>query len=118
MMTRISPVVLIVCCFQILAVRCDRPVCENANPLFDKYSPNTKEYNDELVNQLARVDRSNLSYWMDIYHEDKTSQCILADVQGDGLCAKIVLVVNDSYKGIERLFENRGVGYRGPSLKT
>jgi hypothetical protein len=38
-------------------------------------------------------------------------------VQGDGLFAKFVLVVNDSKKGIEKLLKNKGRGYSGAELK-
>jgi len=55
-------------------VSCDRPACNNTNSIFDKYSPETKIYKDELVKQLSNIDKSRLSYWMDSYQEDKNSQ--------------------------------------------
>jgi|LauGreSuBDMM15SN_2_FD.fasta_scaffold494228_1 hypothetical protein len=96
---------------------CDRLVCKNTNIIFDKYSPDTKEYKNELVNQLAKVDKSKLTYWMDTYQEDNNSKYINAHIQGDGLCAQIVLTVNGSVKGIDGILKTKGMGYRGAELE-
>lgn len=101
----------------LLTVGCDTPTCKNTNSTFDKYAPDTKEYKDELVKQLATVDKSKLTYWMDTYQEDNNSKYINALIQGDGLCAKIVLTVNDSGKGIEDILKNKGKGYHGAQLE-
>lgn len=98
-------------------ISCDRPVCKNTNTIFDKYSPDTKEYKDELVKQLAKVNKSKLSYWIDTYQEVNNSEYIHAHIQGDGLCAKIVLVVNGADKGIEGIIKTKGMGYRGAELE-
>lgn len=97
---------------------CDRPECENTNLIFEKYSPELKEYKDELVNQLAKVDRSKLTYWIDSYQEDKNSKYIYSHIQGDGLCAKIVLEIYDSEKGIKGIIKNKGKGYQGAELEN
>ena len=97
---------------------CDRPVCENTNAVFNKYSPDSKEYKDELVKLLAKIDKSKLTYWVDTYQEDKTSKYIHAHIQGDGLCAKIILSVNNSQKGIDNILKNKGMGYSGAKLEN
>ncbi|WP_264521362.1 hypothetical protein [Flavobacterium sp. N1994] len=97
---------------------CDRPVCKNTNPIFDKYTPDTKEYKNELGKQLAKVDTSQLSYWMDKYQEKNKAPYLWVYIQGDGLCAEVVLKVNDSHKGIEGILENKGKGYGGAELKN
>jgi len=97
---------------------CDRPACENTNSIFSKFAPDAKEYKDELVKQLANVEKSQLSYWMDTYQENNDAQRILVNIQGKGLCAKILLVVKDSEKGIEGLLNNKGLGYRGAELEN
>ena len=43
---------------------CDRPQCTNENLVFKTNEPNSKEYKDELVAQLNKVDRSKLNYWL------------------------------------------------------
>ena len=108
---------LIIFGFLVLATSCDRPVCENANPIFDKNPPDSKAYKDELVKQLLKVDKAKLAYWFDNYKDNQNSQFIQANVQGDGLCAKIILTVNESDKGIEELLVNKGGGYSGAELQ-
>lgn len=101
----------------VLTVSCDRPVCKSPNTVFDRYSPDTKEYKDELAKQLKHVDESKLTYWMDTYqHRDKI-QSLRAHIEGEGLCAKIVLSIKDSVKGIEGIIRNKGMGYSGAELK-
>ena len=97
-------------------VACERPVCKNSNTIFDKYSPDSKEYKDELIKQLANIDKSKLTYWMDMYQEDKSSQNIHAYIQGEGICAKIVLSIDGSVKGVEEILKNKGAGYVGAGL--
>ena len=116
-MTKTSIFILTIFGLLIFATSCNRTMCKNTNPNFDNYSPDTKEYKDELVKQLATVDKSKLTYWMDTYKEDNNSQTILAHIQGDGLCAKILLVVNESDKGIEGIIKNKGMGYGGAELE-
>ena len=115
-MTKTSNFILAIFGLLIFVTGCDRPVCKNTNPVFDKHSPEAKEYKDELVKQLATVDKSKLTYWIDKYQEDNNSEHILAHIQGDGLCAQIFLTINDSQKGIEGVIKNKGMGYRGAGL--
>ena len=116
-MKRIPASILTMLGVVIFMTGCDRPGCKNTNPIFDKYSPQTKEYKDELVKQLARFDRSKLSYWMDSIQVDNNARFIHAHVQGDGLCAKIVLTIDSSEKGIEGIMRTSGMGYRGAELE-
>jgi len=116
-MTKFSTFTLTISGLLFLVASCDRRECKNTNLIFDKFSPDTKEYKEELVKQLAKVDKSKLTYWMDTYQEGDSSQYIYAHIQGDGLCAKVVLIINDSEKGIEGLLKNKGMGYSGAELK-
>jgi hypothetical protein len=104
-------------CALLLLTGCDRPACNNKNPVFDQYSPDSKEYKDELVKQLGTVDQSKLTFWMDWYEEKNKRVFIHTYVQGDGLCARMVLSVKDSDEGIEGLIKNKGLGYRGAGLE-
>lgn len=116
-MTKFSKKALTVFSFITLVVSCDRPVCKNTNQIFDKYSPASKEYKDELVKQLAKVDKSKLTYWMDSYQENNNAQYLYALIQGDGICAKFVLTVSGAVKGIEEILKAKGMGYNGADLK-
>lgn len=96
---------------------CDRPVCKNTNTVFDRFSPETKEYKDELVKQLKQVDNSKLSYWLDKYQETDTQELLYISIQGDGLCAKGVVTVKQWNK-IEGIKRTKGKGYIGAKLKN
>lgn len=102
----------------IFAVSCDKPKCENTNTIFQRYSPDAKEYQDELVKQLSKIDKSKITYWIDTYKEDYNSKYLFVHIQGEGLCAKIVLTINDSSKGIEGILKNKGKGYIGAELEN
>jgi hypothetical protein len=116
-MTKILTFILTIFGLAILVVGCDRPVCKNTNLIFNKYSADAKEYKDELVKQLATVDKSKLTYWMDTYQENNDAKLINIHIQGDGLCAKIILTINGSDKGIEGIIKSKGIGYSGAELE-
>ncbi len=96
---------------------CNQPECKNTNPIFDKYSPESNEYKKELANVIANIDRSKLTFWIDSYLDDNVSQRILANVQGEGLCAKMVLIVYNPESGLENIIANKAVGYHGAELE-
>jgi len=100
----------------IFIVSCDRPECKNINPVFDKYSPETREYKNELVKHLKRIDNSKLSYWLDKYQEDDSLQYLHVFIQGDGLCAKGVVTVNKWDDKLEGIHKAKGKGYSGAEL--
>ena len=108
---------LLLVILQISTLGCDRPACKNTNPVFETHSPDTKAYKDELIRQLSKADRSKLSYWMNAYRKYGNAVYIWANVQGDGLCAQIMMTVKDSDKGIKGILQTKGRGYRGAELK-
>ena len=103
-------------CLLIFVVSCDRPQCKNTNPVFDKFSPNEKEYKDELVRQLKSVDNSKLSYWLDKYQEDDGLQYLHVFIQGDGLCAKGIVTIKKWDDKLEGIHKAKGMGYSGAEL--
>jgi hypothetical protein len=103
---------LVLVTFATLFIGCDRPVCKNTNPLFDKYSPDSREYKAELVKQLGIVDKSKLSYWFNEYAESNGQEQLFFNIQGDGLCAVIVLNVEEWGK-LEELRQKKGMSFRG-----
>ena len=102
----------------IFIVSCDRTECTNTNVIFDKFTPETKEYKDELIKQIAKVDKTKLTYWMKSYQENDNSQSINVNIQSDSLCAEIVLKIASSKNGIEGILKNKGKGYIGAELKN
>ena len=105
-------------CFLIFIVSCDRPICKNTNPIFDKFSADRKEYKDELAKVLEKIDKTKLKYLMENYQEIGKSQFIYVNIQGDGLCAKMFLTIESSKKGIEGILKNKGDGYIGAELEN
>ena len=93
-------------------ISCDRPECKNENPIFEVYEPNSKKYKDELVNQLNRIDKSKLTYWLQKYDEQNGKETLYFNIQGDGLCAILHLTIKNWNK-LEDVREKKGVGRRG-----
>jgi hypothetical protein len=93
-------------------VSCDRPDCNNDNPIFEIYQPDSKEYKTELAEVLNTVDQSKLKYWLQKYDEQSGIETLYFYVQGDGLCAVLHLTVSDWNK-LEKVRERKGVGRRG-----
>ena len=102
----------IVCVLSACFVSCDRPECTNVNQIFEINRPVSKSYKDELVHQLESVDQSKLTYWLIKYEEIDRQEWLFFNVQGDGLCAIIVLKMEDWNK-LEDLRDRRDVSYRG-----
>lgn len=72
-------------CLALLLSACDRPVCKNINPVFDKYSPDSDEYKSELIKQLEVVDKTKLTYWFSQYVESAGKELLFFHIQGDGI---------------------------------
>lgn len=103
---------------QFVTISCDRPVCKNTNPTFDKYLPETNEYKSELAKQLKIIDQSKLTFWVDKYVVQNNSKYLYANIQSDELCAIIVLSIKNSTDGIQGIIEHEGGGYTGAELKN
>lgn len=91
---------------------CDRPQCENQNPIFDSYTPNSSTYKLELAEQLKTIDQSKLTYWLQKYEQQDDQEYLFFHVQGEGLCAILVLTMIH-WDQLERIREKQGVGSRG-----
>jgi hypothetical protein len=94
---------------------CDRPECRNTNAVFDRFTPESKEYKAELAKQVQRIGAGKLRYWYDGYREEGGHEYIIANIQGNGLCAKGELLVTD-WAGIEGLRGAEANGYEGAEL--
>jgi hypothetical protein len=98
------------------AVSCDRPNCENVNPIFNQYDMNSEEYKTELLSQIEENGQNNLTYWFSSYAEENGNEYIIVYIQNDSLCAKGVIKVDDWGK-IEGIKRTKGKGYVGAELK-
>lgn len=54
---------------------------------------------------------------MDSFEKNEESVFMTTHIQGDGLCANMVLLLKDSKNGIEDIVERKGMGYQGAELK-
>ena len=93
-------------------IACDRPACTNENPIFDQNEPSSKVYKDELVKQLQSVDATKLKYWLAEYEAQQNEEFLHFYVQGEGVCAKMVLTVNE-WDRLENVRRLKGKSYRG-----
>lgn len=99
-------------CFT-LASSCGRKECANTNPIFDKFSPTSQEYKSELAMQLTSFDNSALRYWLKEYSEINNKQYLIFHVQGDGLCAKMVMAMEHWSDNLKYVKAAKGKSYQG-----
>ena len=100
----------------VLMFSCDRSECKNENNIFNEFAPDSKEYREELARQLQKMDAMDLTYWFDQYELKGDKEYINIHIQGNDLCAKGVVLVEE-WKGLEGIRKTKGVGYRGAQLK-
>jgi len=116
MKTKINPLLTLIA-LAAFFIACDRPDCKNTNPLFDRYSPDSREYKAELLRQLEIVDKAKLTYWFNQYIESDGQEQLFFNVQGDGLCAIIVINVKEWGK-LKELRQKQGAGFRGAEFRN
>jgi hypothetical protein len=101
----------------VLFTACNRPECNNNNPIFSKFSPENKAYKDELIKQLKSQSKTDLTYWFEQYHNQNGKEYIQVRIQGADLCAEGMLLVQNWGK-LENIQRVEGKGYRGAELKN
>ena len=115
---KLNKLALPVVCLTLL-YGCDRPKCTNTNPVFDRFSPETKAYKAELVKQLNNSNETKTSYWIEQYVEAEGRIFMSIYVQGEGLCAKTRLDITDTANGgsqIRGYKKIKGGGFSGAEL--
>ena len=60
------------------ALSCDRPICDNKNPIFDKNDINSLEYKTELIHQMDKFGKRSLTYWFDSYMKEDERNTLLS----------------------------------------
>lgn len=96
---------------------CDRPECQNTNPVFNSFSSDKQEYKKELVHQLSELPANSLRFWLKDFKLNSAKEILVFYVQGEGLCAEMELEVKD-WTGMENLREQQGESYRGAEFKN
>ncbi|MCB9174476.1 MAG: hypothetical protein H6589_07690 [Flavobacteriales bacterium] len=92
------------------------PDCKNTNKIFNEYSPNTLEYNTELIRLLKKTESLETSYWLGGYLDPEH---ISIFIQNDSICT-IALITINAHKlkndggFLTHLMQVNGVSYNGP----
>ena len=105
--------ILIYSVILILLASCNRPVCKNDNPIFEKFSPSSKEYKNELVSQLKTIDHKELRYWLKEYARVNGEEYLKFHIQSDNLCAIIVLTMQHWDDKLKYVRAAKGKSYQG-----
>ena len=100
----------------VVAMSCDRPTCNNTNPVFDHHDPDSKVYKEELVSQINLIDNHKLTYWLKEYKEKDGKELCYFYIQGDGLCAVMATDVTNAEQ-LEDVRIKNGVTYRGAEFR-
>lgn len=96
---------------------CSKPDCTNSNPVFNKYAPNTKQYNEELARQLKKHKPNQLRYWIESTAISGNREYLVAEVQGEDLCAMLWLdITNDGDRKMEHVKLVKARSYEGAAL--
>ena len=103
--------------FTFILISCDRSKCKNTNPIFDSNSLESNVYKKELIKEIDRIGKENLTYWLSDYSEQNGQEYIIVHIQGKELCAKGLIHVTD-WKKMKGIKNTKGKGYRGAQLKN
>lgn len=95
---------------------CDRSICKNQDPVFDRSSYDSQEYKQELADHIGKIGMDNLHYWFDAYVQQNGNDYILVNIQNDSLCATGMIRMKDWNK-LEGIKRAKGVSYKGAELK-
>jgi len=116
MKTKVNVLFILFCLFMFFSA-CERTNCTNTNPVFDKFRPDDKEYKAELIKQLETTDKSKLRYWFKEYVVSNDRELLFFYIQGDGLCAQLVLYV-EKWNKLGELRKKKGVSFRNAEFKA
>lgn len=104
------------CACVVLVAACKRKECKNTDAAFDKLLPGTEEYRRALAQKIKTSGAQNLNYYLEDYKEVTGKRYLQVKIQGDSLCAKIMMEVKN-WSGIENIKATEGKGYHGAELK-
>lgn len=96
----------------LIAVSCNNAEVKE-NPVFATHLPETKQYKDEVVRQLASADKSKLIYYFDSYEEIDGKNYLHVSIEGDNLNAIVPMLVKEWDLTLQPIKEFKGKGYGG-----
>lgn len=104
--------ILTIAVFSTVLISCNNSDCQNSNPVFDNFPPESQEYKAELIKQLKTADPKKLTYWFTEYKNITGNDYLYFRIKGDGICAIVPLLVNNWGK-LQDLRQKKGASYRG-----
>jgi len=93
---------------------CDKPRCENTNPIYIENAIDSKVYNDELLKELSTEE--NLSFWLKEVKTENNKDYLVVNIYNENVCTAGQFLVRD-WKGIESIQKSKGIGHRGAQLQ-
>lgn len=98
---------------------CNPSDCVNTNPVFDQYSPQDKEYKEELAKVVGSCHKDSIAAWIHSYDAAKGREYIYVNMIGRSVCAIAVMDItgNEELKQYRKV---KGQSYSGaflPQLK-
>lgn len=101
----------------ICLLACNKPHCKNNNPILQQNTTGSRAYTDELLKQIERLSPAKTSFWLDSFQEINHVKMLHLSVQGEGLCAKMQVIIQQAITGIEGIIQTKGKSYSGAELK-
>lgn len=95
---------------------CDRPECNNTNPVFDNNTPNSEIYKSELAKQIRSRNSKDIFYWIDQDTMENGKDYLLVHTQSGHLCAQMHMQVND-WGRLAHVKEVHSMSYIGAGLE-
>jgi hypothetical protein len=93
--------------------------CNNTNPIFDKYNPDSDEYKKELIKKLRLLGIENATYYITGcgHNKEYDTEYLSVRVEGKELCAYADINIYKKDKHITSIFETEAFGYRGSEIE-
>lgn len=98
-----------------LFAACNPAECVNTNPVFDQYSPDDKEYKEELARVVGLCHKDSIAAWVQAYTARRGREYMYVNMIGRSVCATAILDItgNDELEDFRRV---KGKSYRGALL--
>ncbi len=95
---------------------CNRPQCNNTNPVFENNLPASPIYKNELAKQLEQQNNDGLTYWFKSYEERNGKTYLQFYVQNDSVCAVADVLVRQWDDKLAEIKQTKGMGYVGAEI--
>ncbi|PZR12623.1 MAG: hypothetical protein DI539_19730 [Flavobacterium psychrophilum] len=111
-----SSAILLIPCIT-LSIACDRHECKTNNSVFEHFEPETREYKEELLMQLNKLENKKTSYFLEGYIENDTIPSLRVKIEADGLCATAIVDIWRKDSIVNAIIKTKGNGYINAELK-